>query len=271
MPPNVALMQLLAAAPDEIAARNALRVAELHVASERALQRIREIQQHWDERASAFQCVKEITSAAALGSGERADWAATFDEVARISPEAAVALYSLGNPALLAAATAELVSQIHAWRLLSPEFCVLDLGCGFGRVTQAIANNVRQVVALEVSKRMVELACTALHGLENVLVIRSDGDGFSFLADRRFDVVLAIDSFPYVVDCGFAERHIADAARVLKPAGRLLIMNYSYRGDLALDRMDLGYFAEAYGFAMERNGTSDLSLWDGRAFLLRRI
>jgi hypothetical protein len=58
---------------------------------------------------------------------------------------------------------------------------------------------------------------------------------------------------------------------VLQAGGALLIMNYSYRGHLALDRADLGHFAAAYGFAVERNGTADLSLWDGRAFLLRRL
>ncbi|HEX3653232.1 MAG TPA: PIG-L family deacetylase [Rhizomicrobium sp.] len=62
-----------------------------------------------------------------------------------------------------------------------------------------------------------------------------------------------------------------DIARVLKPAGRLLIMNYSYRGDLALDREEIAQFAIDYGFAIERNGTANLSLWDGHAFLLRRL
>jgi SAM-dependent methyltransferase len=106
---------------------------------------------------------------------------------------------------------------------------------------------------------------------ENVLVIRSGGNDLSFLCDRGFDVVLAIDSFPYLVDCGFAERHMAEFMRLLKPAGRLLIMNYSYRGDLTLDRWEVAQSATRYGFAIERNGTADLSLWDGRAFLLRRI
>jgi SAM-dependent methyltransferase len=211
--------------------------------------------------------VKQIATVASRSG----DWATTFDEVARISPEAAVALYSLGNPALLRAATGELVNQLRAWGLLSPQFCVLDLGCGFGRVSQAIANDVRLVVALEVSKQMVELARTALADHENVLVVRSAGDGLSFLRDASLDVVLAIDSFPYLVDRGLAPGHLADIARVLKPDGRLLIMNYSYRGDLALDQNEVGQFSDRYGFAIERNGTADLSLWDGRAFLLYRI
>jgi SAM-dependent methyltransferase len=271
VPPNVALMQLFAAAPNEAAAHHALHTAETTADDETASQRIREMRQHWDENAYAFPLVKEIARIASPSSGEPADWAATFDEVARISVEGAVALYSFGNPSLLAGATDELVAQLRIWGLLCPEFCVLDLGCGFGRVSQAIATEVHRVVALEVSGRMAGLAQTALATRKNALVIHSAGNDLSFLRAASFDVVLAVDTFPYLVDCGISERHMADIARVLKSTGRLLIMNYSYRGNLASDRTEVEHLAAAYGFAIERNGTRDLSLWDGRAFLLRRI
>ncbi|MFL5238419.1 MAG: class I SAM-dependent methyltransferase, partial [Rhizomicrobium sp.] len=188
-PPNVALMQLLAATPDEAAACSALHAAEATAADAHAQRRISEIRQRWDQDPNAFQLVKEVTSAVARVEGS--DWAAAFDDVARISPEAAVALYSLGNPFLLAAATEELVAQLHAWDLLHPNSCVLDLGCGFGRVAEAIAKEVRLVVALEVSRRMAELARTTLGEHQNVLVIRSAGDDLSCLPDARFDVLLA--------------------------------------------------------------------------------
>jgi SAM-dependent methyltransferase len=268
-PPNVALMQLLAAAPDEAAARRALATAQASARETGAQRRLSKLRRHWEKDAPAFKLVKEITNVAT--SGERTQWPAIFNQAADISPEAAVALYTLGNPSLLAAATKELTNQLRAWDLLRPDSCVLDLGCGFGRVSHAIAAHVRSVVAVEVSERMAELGRTRLREQENVLVIRSGGNDLSFLSDRGFDVVLAIDSFPYLVDSGFAERHMAEFMRLLKPAGRLLIMNYSYRGDLTLDRWEVAQSATRYGFAIERNGTADLSLWDGRAFLLRRI
>lgn len=267
MPSNVALMQLLANTPNEAAARHALQMAETIAPGEDARRRIREIQQYWDGETDVLGLVKQIATIASHSG----NWAATFDEVAQISPEAAVALYSLGNPALLRAATGELVDQLRAWGLLAPEFCVLDLGCGFGRVSQAIASEVHQVVAVEVSRRMVELTRRALANYRNALTVCSAGKGLPFLREARLDVVLAIDSFPYLVDSGLASRHLADIARALRPNGRLLIMNYSYRGDLAFDQNEVGQASDKYGFAIERNGTRDLSLWDGRAFLLRRI
>lgn len=57
---------------------------------------------------------------------------------------------------------------------------------------------------------------------------------------------------------------------MLRSGGYMLIVNYSYRGDLDLDRRELGIFAERENLQICRNGTRDLSLWDGRAFLFRK-
>ena len=87
-------------------------------------------------------------------------------------------------------------------------------------------------------------------------------------AGRRFGLVLAVDAFPYLVAAGpgIAARHVADAAGLLEPGGALAIFNYSYRGDLDADRADIARLAAAHGFAIERNGTRDFSLWDGATF-----
>jgi len=61
-----------------------------------------------------------------------------------------------------------------------------------------------------------------------------------------------------------------DAARLLAPGGALVILNYSYRGDLDTDGRDVADVAQRYGFAVERNGTRDFTLWDGVSFLLRK-
>jgi SAM-dependent methyltransferase len=87
-------------------------------------------------------------------AGTSADWPRVFDEAARLSPEAGVALYSLGDPDLLAAATRELVDLLQGWALLGREAVVLDLGCGIGRVAAAVAPHVTRVVALDISPEM---------------------------------------------------------------------------------------------------------------------
>jgi SAM-dependent methyltransferase len=108
-------------------------------------------------------------------------------------------------------------------------------------------------------------------GIANLDFAVCDGRGLSEFAENSFDLILAVDSFPCLVG-GAAEiawRHIRDAGRVLRLGGSFAIFNYSYRGDLAADRGDIAAHAAAGGLEVVRNGTRDLSLWDGTSFLLR--
>src|SRR4051794_8943806 len=49
-----------------------------------------------------------------------------------------------------------------------PTDIVLDLGCGIGRLTRALAGRVAHVHALDVSAEMLERARKLNHGLDNV-------------------------------------------------------------------------------------------------------
>jgi len=267
--PNVALMHLLADAPDEKAARNALQEFS-HASSGDTAERLAEVQALWGDLPELFSVLKRIVALAESGATSATDWARIFDRAAAANPEASVALYSLGSPELLARITDELVGRMVEWELFAPDFRVLDLGCGTGRIANAIAQQVRSVLALDCSEMMAQLARSAAADLDNVCVVRAAGDNLAFLHHAVFDTVLAIDSFPYLVQSQLAEAQLAEIARVLKADGRLLIMNYSYRGDLARDRADIAQFAALSGFTVLRHGTSDLTLWDGRAFLLRK-
>ena len=72
-----------------------------------------------------------------------------------VAPEASVAAYSLNDPAVLAAATAEIVEWLAREGLIGPDRDVLDLGCGIGRVSAALAPRCRSVLGLDVSPKMV--------------------------------------------------------------------------------------------------------------------
>jgi SAM-dependent methyltransferase len=270
LPANVALMQLASAAPDLEAIDGALREAQSRLAvSQQGLRRLQELQALRRLASNELRQVKDIAAVARRAHAAGQDWAQTFDEAARISPEASVALYSLGDPGLLEAQTDELVTCMAEWCLLEPRFRVLDFGCGIGRIAKAIAPHVAQVVGVDVSAEMVRLARERTVGQRSVSITQVPPDSFAF-AEEAFDVVLAIDSFPYVVDSGLAQACLAELTRVLAPEGRLLIVNYSYRGDVGGDRAELRSFADGHGLQIERNGTADFSLWDGRAFLLCR-
>ena len=191
--------------------------------------------------------------------------------VARDAPSS-VAFYALGSEAILAEATAEVVALMHGWGLLGPGRRLLDLGCGIGRFAAALAGEVAAVTGLDLSAGMIAEARRRCAGLANVRLLQGTGRDLAPFADGAFDLLLAADSFPYIVQAGPAAvaTHISEIARVLAPGGDALILNFSYRGDLEADRRELAALAAAHGLAVLRNGTRDLALWDAAAFHLRR-
>ncbi len=198
--------------------------------------------------------------------------AAFFDRAVAHSPEASVALYSLGDPAILAQATAEIVDWLETHALLRLTADVLDLGCGIGRVAAALVPRCRSVLGLDVSAGMVAEARRRNAALANVRFEQTAGRDLDALPGAAFDLVLAIDSFPYIVQAGhsLADRHVAGAARLLRPGGALAVLNFSYRGNQAADRADAATLAAAHGFALEQAGVAPFSVWDGTAFVFRR-
>ena len=276
--PEVALARMLLGGMDAGAIAQALDGAALDgMASHPAVAAMRGL---LDRRAGAMDALaREVaeTAAAHDASGPTpgegvARIAAFFDRAVRHSPEASVALYSLGDPAILAAATAEIVAWLEAHSLLRPGADVLDLGCGIGRVAAALALRCGSVLGLDVSAGMVAEARVRLAGVPNVVVRQTAGQDLDMLAAGSLDLVLAIDSFPYIVQTGAATalRHVAGAARALRPGGALCILNLSYRDDPAADRADAAGWAVATGMRLVHDGEQPFRVWDGTAFVLAR-
>ena len=147
-----------------------------------------------------------------------------------------MALYSLGNPRLLDLATAEIVAQLKAWGAVTHDTTLLDIGCGIGRLLVALAPEIRTATGIDVSGEMVKAARRRCAPYPNVKVIKGDGLGLGELEDATFDVAIAVDSFPYLRQSGYAlvERFFAESTRVLKPRGQLMILNYSYSEELTI-------------------------------------
>lgn len=230
--------------------------------------------QLWRDNPQAFDTVKSVLSGVEHdgAEGDPADWARTFDRLAAAAPEGGVALYALGNPDLLRAATADVVDRLADWDLLGPPVRALEIGCGIGRFLEALSPRLGQVTGLDISPGMVARARERCAGLPNVAVDVTSGRDLAAVPEASLDLVLAADVFPYLVASGdgLPARMVAEAGRVLRPGGTLAVLNWSYRGDPAGDRAEVEEAAGRAGLAVIRAAEGDFALWDAATFLLRR-
>jgi SAM-dependent methyltransferase len=274
-PPNVALMHLLLRAPDAHAAGRAIDAAGRAAQSDRhARRRVHDVAALWRGHPGAWKVVRDVAATHGTMHADRGSdhWASTYDRLVRTSPEASVALYALGSPELLASATAEIVAYLRHHGLLEPMRNVLDLGCGIGRLLEALAPEVGVLVGVDISSEMARHARERCRRFASVMVVRGCGRDLAAFADGAFHLVLAADVFPYIHSAGreLVWRNFAEAARVLVPGGTLVILNFSYRDDHGADRTDVSRLAGEIGFDILQNGARPFAVWDGLAFVLRR-
>ena len=111
-------------------------------------------------------------------------------------------------------------SYLHALPgLLDPEWIVGDLGCGTGQVAASLAPFVKRVIAVDRSDDMLQAARRRVRDLPNVDVRRGELEALP-IADGELDaatLLLVLHHLPDPVEA------LAEAARVLRPGGRLLI------------------------------------------------
>ncbi|HZU81422.1 MAG TPA: class I SAM-dependent methyltransferase [Polyangiaceae bacterium] len=224
--------------------------------------------------------VREANQAASRHGADAADaaeavsrTAALFDRCVAHSEEASVALYSLGSPERLERATGEIVALFERWQLLDRTRAALDFGCGVGRVALALSPRLGEVHGVDVSTAMIERARRRCAGAENVRLEVGSGLDLAGFGDARFDLVYAVDSFPYLVLAAADLVHAIgrEAARVLRRGGELVVLNWSYRADPALDGREARAIAGQNGLDLLACGERPLALWDAAAYRFRRV
>lgn len=109
--------------------------------------------------------------------------------------------------------------RFSALRKLAPPR-VLDIGCGNGALLSALQARIASGVGVDVSPRFIAIAAARTRGLAHLSFMPATGSSLPF-ADRTFDVVISFLSFRYL-DWNAA---VPEALRVLKPGGRILIID----------------------------------------------
>ncbi len=120
---------------------------------------------------------------------------------------------------------------------------VLELGCGTGHFSEAIAGKARHLTATDRSLEMLELVKRRLEPLKDVTVRREDCYHTSF-PDGLFDVVF-LGNVIHIVDRPVDV--LIEGRRVLKPGGSIVLADstsygMTFRSKLAMGIRYLGKF-----------------------------
>ena len=96
---------------------------------------------------------------------------------------------------------------------------VVDIGCGVGRLTRALARRAGHVYGLDVSREMLALAREHNPGLANVTWLHGDGQGLGVLEDASVDGCFSHVVFQHIPDPGVTLNYVREMGRVLRPGG----------------------------------------------------
>lgn len=104
-------------------------------------------------------------------------------------------------------------------RMAAPEpgESALDLGCGTGMQTLALARLGLHVTGIDISPEM--LARARARQIPGAVLVEGDAAALPF-ADERFDLVISVTAMEFMPDPARAAR---EAMRVLRPGGRLVL------------------------------------------------
>ena len=130
---------------------------------------------------------------------------------------------------------------------LSASHTVLDIGCGPGAAVRTAAGSVSRAVGIDRSKARVEIARRRSRDVDNVEFIVAGAERLPF-PDAAFDRIWTIHSFHHWEDPSLG---LAEALRVLRPHGRLLIVESETNGKHGLDKAradELVHELQSFGF-----------------------
>ena len=102
---------------------------------------------------------------------------------------------------------------------IDPSDRVVEIGCGIGRLTRAIAARAAEVWALDVSGRMLELARHHNPGLDNVHWLHGDGITLAGIDDSVADACVSHVVFQHIPDPAITLGYVLEIGRTLRPGG----------------------------------------------------
>lgn len=98
---------------------------------------------------------------------------------------------------------------------------VVEIGCGAGRLTKPMASDFADVIGVDVSEEMLEVARANISA-PNVDLRLGDGITLS-VADASVDAAFSAHVFQHFDSLALAHANFSEIARVLKPGGSMMV------------------------------------------------
>ncbi len=115
----------------------------------------------------------------------------------------------------------QLMETCHQLGYPQERACVLDFGCGVGRLTRACAPHFAQCVGVDISEGMIRRAAEMNRAYANCSFQVNNGSDLAAFPDSRFDMIYSFIVLQHVPDKDTIKKYLAEFVRVLKPAGLL--------------------------------------------------
>jgi SAM-dependent methyltransferase len=109
---------------------------------------------------------------------------------------------------------------------------VLEIGCGAGRLTKALAAIFGEVHGVDVSPEMIRLGREKLAGISNLHLHVNNGVDLSVLPCVPFDFAFSFIVFQHIPDKAIVESYIREVHRVLRPGA---LFKFQVEGGPAAD------------------------------------
>jgi len=124
-----------------------------------------------------------------------------------------------------------LTDMINICQGLHPQqMKVLEIGCGAGRVTRALARLFGEVHAVDVSAEMIKQARRNLAGFANVHLYLNNGMDLSPLPPIEFDFAFSSIVFQHIPSYEVIESYVREVHRLLRPGA---LFKFQVQGGLS--------------------------------------
>jgi SAM-dependent methyltransferase len=96
---------------------------------------------------------------------------------------------------------------------------IVEIGCGAGRLTRALASIFGEIHAVDISPEMIRLATQNLRAFSNVRLHVNNGADLSALPSTSFHFAFSFLVFQHIPDATVIESYVREVHRVLIPGG----------------------------------------------------